>query len=264
MPDPRVVQLAPASDRTWRHSVTLQKQLGALAVDVNFTLTAPWTVLFAPSGGGKTTILRMIAGLDRPDEGSVVCRMTWPPLEEKEFILTDTASGLFVPPHRRAIRLVAQRPALFPHMSVLKNVQFRQTRMARDAQEQRGEAELLERLLQLCRIEHLSNKMPADLSGGERQRVALARTLAAGPGRLLLLDEPFTGLEAALRADLIDDLRRWLQERGTPVLMVTHDLAEVFAAEAEVIRLDGGRVVATGSARDVLAAECDRLRRVLG
>ncbi len=101
--------------------------------------------------------------------------------------------------------------------------------------------------------------MPSQLSGGERQRVALARSLAAGTGRLLMLDEPFTGLEASLRESVIADLRRYLQGRPTRVLLVTHDLGEVFAAGAHVLKMESGRIVASGPAAEVLAGERDRL-----
>jgi molybdate transport system ATP-binding protein len=224
--------------------VSLRQRAGPLDLDVQCTLDVPWTALLAPSGAGKTTILRMIAGLDRPDAGRI--SVTGGP------VLLDTASRIFVPPHRRNMRMVAQRPALFPHLSVLQNIRYRET------------PESLNTVVDLCRVGHLRHKMPSALSGGERQRVALARTLAAGCGSLLMLDEPFTGLEAALRDDLIRDLRAWTQQQATPVLLVTHDLGEVFAAEAHVLKMEGGRIVASGPAAEVLAKERERLIARLG
>ena len=147
--------------------------------------------------------------------------------------------------------MVTQRPALFPHLSLRDNVFYT------------GSSPENKPVLELCRVGHLMEKWPHQLSGGERQRVALARTLAAGPGRLLLLDEPFTGLDLALRLELIRDLRAWLRISGTPVLMVTHDLAEVFAAGAEVLRLEAGRIAAQGSATEVLAEERSSWQRLL-
>ncbi len=219
------------------YAISIRHAAGPLALDVKFALEAPWTALFAPSGAGKTTILRIVAGIDRPDSGRVV---TGPGL-----VLLDTARRIFVPPHLRRIRMAAQRPALFPHLSVLENVRYRKT--GTDA------------IFDLCRISHLRDKMPAQLSGGERQRVALARTLSAPDCRLLLLDEPFTGLEASMRDEIIQDLRAFTAERDIPVLLVTHDLGEVFTAQAQVLKMEGGRIVASGTAAEVLAEERTRL-----
>ncbi len=227
-------------------AVQLQHSLGQVWLDVQFSLRAPWTVLFAPSGAGKTTVLRMIAGLERPAKGRIVRPDGLP--ESSPTVLTDTDRRIFVPAHRRGIRLVAQRPALFPHLSVVGNVQYRvePKRQERDR--------FLEEIFALCRIAHLRDKMPAQLSGGEAQRVALARSLASG-GDLLLLDEPFTGLEAELREKILGELRSYLISRAIPVLQVTHDVSEIFSAEAEVLRMEAGRIVAQGPAKVVLAQE---------
>ncbi len=152
------------------------------------------------------------------------------------------------------MRMVAQRPTLFPHLSVLRNVQYRASPVRRDEKDRRELAPTLN-VFDLCRITHLRDKMPSQLSGGEAQRVALARALAAAGGNLLLLDETFTGLEAELREDIIRDLRAYLASRGIPVLQVTHDLGEVFSAGAEVLRMEAGRIVAQGSAEEVLARD---------
>ncbi len=146
--------------------------------------------------------------------------------------------------------MVAQRPTLFPHLSVIQNVRYNATPDTPD---------FLTTIMELCRISHLRDKRPSDISGGERQRVALARTLAAQTGRLLLLDEPFTGLDAILRDELISDLRAWTRDQPTLVLLVTHDLGEVFAADAHVLKMESGRIVAQGPAAEVLAEERDRL-----
>ena len=213
---------------------------------------------------GKTTILRIIAGLERPDQGRIVSHVLFPPLPEREFVLTDTAEGVFVPTHKRVLRMVAQRPALFPHMSVMQNIYYRTPGGPRDAEEQDLGERGREDLLKLCRVAHLRDKMPGQLSGGERQRVALARAIGTGAGRLLMLDEPFTGLEASLRDELIRDLRAWMPARPTPVLMVTHNVAEALMVEAEVVKFSDGRVVAQGPAEEVLAEERKRLLGVLG
>jgi molybdate transport system ATP-binding protein len=184
----------------------------------------------------------MIAGLEIPETGMIS-------VESGEVIL-DTANGIFLPPHRRKVRMVAQRPALFPHLSVIQNVGYNATPDTPD---------FLTTIMDLCRINHLRDKRPSDISGGERQRVALARTLAAQTGCLLLLDEPFTGLEAILRDELISDLRTWTRDQATLVLLVTHDLGEVFAADAHVLKMESGRIIAQGPAAEVLAEERNRL-----
>ena len=225
--------------------LTVQHSIGRLALDIHFTLVHPWTILFAPSGAGKSTILRIIAGLERPRSAIVTLSADR---------ITDTAAGIHIPPHQRHVGLVAQRPALFPHLSVLRNITYGM----------RGHARDLEPILQLCRVTHLRALMPSRLSGGERQRVALARTLAASNTRLLLLDEPFTGLEADLRDELIHDLRIWTVQQAMPVLMVTHDLGEVFAADAQVLRMADGRITASGKPAEVLEHERLQLLKRLG
>ena len=247
------------SERSTCHEVSIQHRAGPLDLNVQFLLEAPWTALFAPSGAGKTTILRMIAGLDNPQQGQIVFRSTRPPQPATEVVYLDTSAGTYTPPHKRAVRMVAQRPALFPHLNVLQNVVYRMPSMVRSGEEMHSNEQHLEAVLQLCRITHLTTKMPSQLSGGERQRVALARTMAVGPSRLLMLDEPFTGLESDLRDDLIRDLKLWCERTGTPVLLVTHDIGEVLAAQAHVLKMETGRIIASGPATEVLATERQRL-----
>jgi len=237
------------------HGIALRHRSGPLDLDVDFTLDARWTALFAPSGAGKTTILRMIAGLDRPDTGRIVCKHPG-----SEIVLLDTEHSISVPPHKRDMRMVSQRPALFPHRSVADNVEYRMPPLLpEDEDELLGPGLRFDEITSLCRISHLCDKKPHQLSGGERQRVALARAIAATPANLLMLDEPFTGLESDLRDQLIADLRLWLDKRGIPVLLVTHDLGEVFAAQAHVLKMESGRITASGPAHEVLATERDRL-----
>lgn len=241
----------------------MKHRVGALSLDVAFELTRPWSLLFAPSGAGKTTILRAIAGLLKLRHAHIVSRLTIVPSKApqitSEFVLTDTATGIFVPPHRRVVRMVSQNTALFPHLSVLKNIRYKFFDLGRTSEERQENEEQFRSLLTLCRVEHLTTKMPAQLSGGERQRVALARSLAVSACNLLLLDEPFTGLDTILRDELIADLRVWLAARNMPVLSVTHDISEAFQLDAEVIKLGEGKVVAQGPASIVLAEERSRL-----
>jgi molybdate transport system ATP-binding protein len=218
-------------------TVAIHHRVGPLALEVSFALTKPWTVLFAPSGAGKTTILRIVAGLARPDSGRIVLG---------DVVLTDTTAKILVPTHLRRVGMVAADAALFPHLNVERNLRY-------------GSGELADEVVGLCRVGHLLGKMPRQLSGGERQRVALARALLARP-KLLLLDEPFTGLDLALRDGLVADLRTWLR---VPVLQVTHDLSEVFATQAEVLTLANGRIAEQGSAEVVLKDQRERLLRRL-
>ena len=220
-------------------TVELRHRIGALQIDVNFQLSQPWTILFGPSGSGKTTILRAIAGLLRPAHAHISA--------DQSFTLVDTQAGVFLPPHKRAIPLAPQQPSLFPHMTVRENLNYGAGRSL-DAN-----------LLSTFRIEHIADKRPADLSGGEAQRATLARAIALRGSRLLLLDEPFTGLDLNLRDGLIANLLAWQQRHHTPILSVTHDIAEAFQLNAEVIKLSDGRIIAQGPAATVLAEERARL-----
>jgi molybdate transport system ATP-binding protein len=233
-------------------SPTLQLELrhsfGALQVDAGFVLRAPGAVLFGPSGAGKTTILRAIAGLLRPDHCRIVLGSD---------TLVDTARGLLVPPERRRIGFVTQRPALFPHLSVTQNVAFGLQHLPRAAREER-----VDEMLSLFEAEALRPKRVANLSGGEKQRVALARALAPEP-RVLLLDEPLAGMDTALKEAVLSSLMPYLKSQSIPLLYVTHELPEVFQLGVEVIVLRNGRIEPIGSAAQVLARERDRLLRQL-
>ena len=229
--------------------VRLQHHTGALALDVNFTARAPWTVLFGPSGSGKTTILRAIAGFLLPDDGRIAVTAAGRPAQ----VLLDRAAGTAVPAHRRPVRTAGQRAQMFARRTVRENVRYGGA----------GREDLVdEALAQLFLMELAENRVER-LSGGEQQRVAVARAIvaarAAGPGTWLLLDEPFTGLELGLRGALTREMPAWFAQLGHPVLSVTHDVAEVFTLNADVIRLSNGRVVRTGSADQVLAEDRARL-----
>lgn len=232
-------------------TVHIKHRLGSLSLDVAFDLTKPWTVLFGPSGSGKTTVLRAVAGFVRPDAGSIA---------RSGDVLVDREAGVFVPAHERPIRSAGQTARLFPHMTVRRNIAYGSgpTKPA-DAMD------LAEQAMTLFRIQHLAARMPRELSGGERQRASVARAVvsAATFGRngkaLLLLDEPFSGLDAALRDDLLANLREWLVQWNVPVLSVTHDVGEAFQLGAEVIKLAEGRVAQQGPVETVLAEERLRL-----
>jgi molybdate transport system ATP-binding protein len=229
--------------------VEVEHTLGELSLRISCALSAPWTVLFGPSGAGKTSLLRVLAGLTRPDHGRVVLHGR---------TLVETESGGWVPPGQRAIGFVTQRPTLFPHMNVTANVAFGLSGL-----DGRSRNERVEQMLELFQAGKLAQRMPGDLSGGEKQRVALARALAPGP-RLLLLDEPFTGMDADLKVSILQQLTAWLMERKVPALYVSHEVAEAFQTSADVVVIDHGQIQAHGPAEVVLAGRREQLLRQLG
>ena len=237
MPDPT----APHTD------VALQHRLGTLQLDLAFRTAAPWTVLFGPSGSGKSTILRAVAGLLRPQHGSITLHGA---------PVFHAVARLFIPPHLRAVRWAGQRTALFPHRTVLGNIL-----LGTPADAGRERLALAQQVVDHFALQPLAPKLPAQLSGGEQQRVAIARAAAGARGTLLLLDEPFSGLDTSIRDQLIDQLRTWLGP--TPVLSVTHDVSEAFLLHAEVLRLGEGRILAQGPAASILAPERQRLLATL-
>ena len=237
--------------------VEIEHRVGALRLDVNFALTKSWTVLFGPSGSGKTTVLRTIAGFVRPDAGWIICGRN---------TLVNREGGVWVPPHARPVRSAGQVARLFPQMTVRWNAMQGNgwTSKPVDAMG------IVEELMELFRLKSLMDRMPRDLSGGESQRASVARAVVsavtfAGPGKaLLLLDEPFSGLDSKLRDELVAELQVWLAERKVPVLSVTHAVGEAFLLGAEVIKIADGRVVEQGPVEVVLAEERRRLVERLG
>ena len=154
------------------------------------------------------------------------------------------------PTHRRNLAYAPQGAILFPHLSVRENIAFAST-----ARNLPANTQLIDTAINLFDLAPLANRLPRDLSGGERQRVNLARAFAVPSAHLLLLDEPFTGIDRALRDTLLPRMQQHAAQLGLPVLSVTHDVEEALLLNAEVIRLDNGRIIAQGPASDVLAAE---------
>lgn len=226
------------------HSLNIRHRQGAFLLQAEFALDHQWTALFGPSGSGKSSILRILAGLTAPDWGQIV-------LDGRA--LLDTRQRLDVPAGRRQIGFVTQQPALFPHLGVRENVAFGIRHLPRASREAR-----VREMLQLFEAEHLEERKTPSLSGGERQRVALARALAPGP-KLLLLDEPLAALDAPSAQDILSRLLR-LDVR---MLYVSHDLAEIWRLPADVVVLDNGRVAATGPLQQVLATSRERLLQQL-
>jgi len=208
-------------------------------LDVSFEVPAGITILFGPSGAGKSTLLDCVAGLVRPDTGRIVAG---------EDVLFDSSNGLNVPTQKRRTAYVFQTLALFPHLSVEENVAYGLNGLHEEERLRRvGE------ILAAFRVEKLRRQKPGAISGGERQRAALARSLVTEP-RVLLLDEPLTGLDAELKAAIVDDLRAWNAANRIPILYVTHSREEVDALGERVIALENGRVASRGAPIDVLDA----------
>ena len=223
---------------------SLDARRGSFHLQLECAIASGWTVVFGPSGSGKSTLLRLLAGLDLPVRGRIALNTR---------TLTDTAIGLHLAPGRRSTALVAQQPALFPHLSVAANVAYglhgldHATRAAR-----------VEEMLALAGATDLAGRRPQELSGGEAQRVALARALAPAP-RLLLLDEPFSALDGVASDALLERLQLWLRKNEVQAVMATHDVTDALATSAEVLLLREGRMTALGPAAQVLAAERERL-----
>ncbi len=203
----------------------------------------PVTVLFGPSGSGKTTVLRALAGLDCPDEGTIVHGdETW----------LDTQRRLFVPARGRRIGFLFQDYALFPHLTAHENVAFG-LHGAPAAERDRRTAETLA----LLKLEGLGARRPSELSGGQRQRVALARAIAPSP-RLLLLDEPLSAHDGPTREELRGELRALLLRLGVPALLVTHDRIEALALGDRMAVMIDGRIRQYDRVADVFERPADR------
>lgn len=217
---------------------------GGFHLRVECRLASEWTVVFGPSGAGKSTLLRLLAGLDRPDRGQIAL---------DDHVLTDTGAGVFLPAGKRKTVLVAQHPALFPHLSVTANVAFGLKHLSQDERAARVRG-----MLELVDAEALVEREPRSLSGGEAQRVALARALAVEP-RLLLLDEPFAALDGPASDELLQRLLPWLRAKNVQAVMVTHDATDAYATRAEVALLREGRLAAMGPASTALSEERNRI-----
>ena len=195
--------------------------------------------VLGPSGCGKTTLLRSVAGFERIDSGRISLNGHIVALE-----------GLHLPTHRREVGIVPQDGSLFPHLSVAENVGFGLARRSP------ARAAKIEEFLELVGLAGYGRRMPHELSGGQQQRVALARALAPGPA-LVLLDEPFSALDAALRTELRADVRRVLHERNMTALLVTHDQSEALSVADRIAVMSSGRVVQTASPLELYSHPAD-------
>jgi molybdate transport system ATP-binding protein len=218
-----------------------RRNAGSTPFLLDISLEAPHgiTILFGPSGAGKSTFLDCVAGLAQPDDGRIAIG---------ENVLFDSSSRIHLPPQERRIAYVFQSLALFPHLSVEENIEYGLHDLPEPQRRERATE-----ILEAFRVEKLKHHRPGQISGGERQRTALARSLVTNP-RVLLLDEPLTGLDAELKTAIVEDLRAWNAAKRIPILYVTHSRDEVDALGEHVIAIENGHVVGRGLPMDVLGA----------
>lgn len=208
------------------------------------------TVLFGPSGSGKTLTLDSIAGFIRPDSGRILL---------DDDILFDAPTGVCLTPQQRNCGYVFQNYALFPHMTLRQNLEFAAERRPRLERHRR-----INEMIEQFHLDDVAGRRPHEVSGGQKQRCSIARALIGAP-RILLLDEPARGLDAPLRAELYDVLRQVRSAFGTPMLLVTHDLDECFELGDRMLVVRDGRLVQTGSPRDVASRPANlEVARLLG
>src|SRR5438128_3001050 len=219
--------------------VDIAKQLGDFALEAAFASEGRVTGLFGASGAGKTSLINMVAGLLRPDRGTIT-------LDGEA--LDDTAAGLHVPAHRRRIGYVFQDARLFPHLDIRHNLDYgrRMNGLAQDPAHQAHIVDMLD-------IAKLLDRRPGKLSGGERQRVALGRALLARP-RLLLLDEPLGSLDEGRKVEILPYFVRLRDEANVPMVYVSHDPAELRQLATQIVMLRGGRVTALGGVKVLAGA----------
>jgi molybdate transport system ATP-binding protein len=218
----------------------ITSELRSFGVALSLAVGEEVVALVGPSGAGKTTALRAVAGLHRPDRGRIACgAQLW-------FERGDGERAVDLPPERRSVGYVPQHHALFPHLSVRDNVAF-----------SGADAAIVGSLLERLRIGHLAAERPGRLSGGERQRVALARALARQP-RVLLLDEPLASLDAHTRRVVRDELATELRALRIPTLLVTHDFSDAAALADRVAVIVEGTLRQLARPAELLAAPADR------
>ncbi|TMU70909.1 molybdenum ABC transporter ATP-binding protein [Pseudomonas fluorescens] len=219
--------------------VRLNIAYSGFSLDVDLNLPGRGvTALYGHSGSGKTTCLRCIAGLERAEQGFI---------RINDEVWQDSDNGIFVPPHKRALGYVFQEASLFPHLSVLANLQFGLKRIAK-SQRRVDMAQATE----LLGIGHLLERHPQHLSGGERQRVGIARALLTSP-KLLLMDEPLAALDSQRKGEILPYLQRLHDELDIPVLYVSHAQDEVARLADHLVLLSEGKALASGPIGETLA-----------
>jgi molybdate transport system ATP-binding protein len=234
--------------------VSIYTQLTAgkrrFTLDVAFQSRARRIVLFGPSGAGKSITLRAVAGLLRPDAGRIVIDAR---------VLFDSDAAVWVPPRLRNMAYLFQDCALFPHLSVAQNIAFGLDGGWRNPAGRKSPLpELARRWVEAFELQAILGNTPAEISGGQRQRVALARALASQPG-MLLLDEPFAALDATLRKKMRAELNVLLAELDVPMLLITHDPADVDVLADEVLLMLDGKAGAATSLDDEIFVGADSI-----
>ena len=222
----------------------LKRHSPTVSVRADFELDAGDSrvmVLFGPSGSGKTTILRCLAGLDRPQEGFI---------RFGEEVWFDATAKVDRPPQRRRLAYVSQDYGLFPHLTVEQNIRFGMDAAAAKARER------IETILRTVHLEGMKGRLPGQLSGGERQRVALARALARDP-QLILLDEPLAALDLPLRDPMRQELRQFLRSIDVPSVVVTHDRVDALTLGDRMAVLSGGYIRQVGPVHEVFSRPID-------
>ena len=210
--------------------------------DVNLTIEdGDFMTLLGPSGCGKTTTLRVVSGLEKPQNGTIL-------MNGKEIV--NAAEAHFAPPSERDLNLVFQSYALWPHMTVRENIAFGLNiqKLPKDEVNRR-----IEDALARMQIGQYVDRYPSELSGGQQQRVAIARAIASEP-HLLLMDEPLSNLDAALRVQMRQEIRRIQQEAGITALFVTHDQEEALSLSDRIVLLDAGRLQQEGTPKELYMA----------
>ncbi len=218
--------------------IKVRKKLGNFTVDVAFSTGAGVTALFGRSGAGKTSVINMVAGLIRPDEGRVAV---------KGRKLFDSEQSIDLPPEKRRCGYIFQDGRLFPHLTVKSNLTYGMRLVPRIER-----YVSYDRVVELLGIGHLLSRRPAKLSGGEKQRVAIGRALLTNPD-LLLMDEPLASLDISRKDEVLPFVDQLSRELSVPILYVTHSLDEILNLADTVVLIDSGRATAEGSVEEVMS-----------
>lgn len=219
-------------------SFSARHRLGSFTLDAAFNADKGVTALFGRSGSGKTSVMRIIAGLVKPDEGRI---------ELDGAVLADRQKRIFTPAHKRRFGYVFQEARLFPHLSVEQNLHY-----GRWFSGAGSDATASTHVIEMLGLGALLQRRPEKLSGGEKQRVAIGRALLSSP-RLLLMDEPLAALDEARKAEIIPYLERLRDETTIPILYVSHSVTEVSRLADQVVVMKDGRIDAAGPASDILS-----------